>query len=226
MKSVNLIFPHQLFLKSQLLENGNETYLIEEYLFFKQYRFHKQKIAFHRASMKAYEQHLQKLEISVKYITSDHQLADIRRFDTEIQHQNITQVYVIDPVDDWLEQRLKKSTQYIELVTYPSPQFLNSKDDLSKFFRAEKKSFFQTSFYKQQRKSYGILLDDQQQPVGGKWTFDTENRKKYPKDKIPPAIQFPSESNHWNEAVDYTASTFSDNPGKISKDRLYPITHE
>jgi deoxyribodipyrimidine photolyase-related protein len=225
-KSVNLIFPHQLFRESQLLENGYETYLIEEYLFFKQYRFHKQKIAFHRASMKAYEQHLQQLGIRVKYIASDHQLADIRQFDKEIKRLTITQVHVIDPVDDWLEQRLEKSTQDIELITYLNPQFLNSKDDLSKFFRSDKKSFFQTSFYKQQRKSHGILLDEQGQPEGGKWTFDIENRKKYPKDKTPPAIQFPGQSSYWSEAVDYVGDTFSDNPGEISKDRLYPITHK
>jgi len=45
-KTINLIFPHQLFAESPLLQNGGEVYLIEEYLFFKQYAFHKQKIAF------------------------------------------------------------------------------------------------------------------------------------------------------------------------------------
>ena len=51
--------PNQLFEDSVLLKNSNDIYLmIEEYLFFKQYAFHKQKIAFHRASMKAYEKHL------------------------------------------------------------------------------------------------------------------------------------------------------------------------
>ncbi|WP_373397822.1 cryptochrome/photolyase family protein [Algoriphagus halophilus] len=54
-KAINLIFPHQLFSTGPLLENGNEIYLIEEFLFFKQYRFHQQKLAFHRASMKAYQ---------------------------------------------------------------------------------------------------------------------------------------------------------------------------
>ena len=55
MKTVNLIFPHQLFIQSELVDNDHEIYLLEEYLFFSQYPFHKQKIAFHRASMKTYE---------------------------------------------------------------------------------------------------------------------------------------------------------------------------
>mgnify|MGYP001628061092 CR=1 FL=1 len=63
MKAINIIFPHQLFENSELINSGHETYLIEEYLFFRQYKFHKQKITFHRASMKAYEIHLQELNI-------------------------------------------------------------------------------------------------------------------------------------------------------------------
>jgi deoxyribodipyrimidine photolyase-related protein len=58
-KAINLVFPHQLFAESPLLGNGKEVYLIEEYLFFRQYSFHKQKIAFHRASMKYYQRYLQ-----------------------------------------------------------------------------------------------------------------------------------------------------------------------
>ena len=58
-KAANLIFPHQLFEDIELLTNGSEVYLIEEDLFFRQYKFHKQKIAFHRASMKAYQKYLE-----------------------------------------------------------------------------------------------------------------------------------------------------------------------
>ena len=68
MKTVNLIFPHQLFIQSELVDNDHEIYLLEEYLFFSQYPFHKQKIAFHRASMKTYEKYLKGK--GKKYITS------------------------------------------------------------------------------------------------------------------------------------------------------------
>ena len=50
-----LIFlTHQLFENSPLFNNNFPSYLVEEYLFFKQYPFHKQKIAFHRSTMKKY----------------------------------------------------------------------------------------------------------------------------------------------------------------------------
>ena len=226
MKAINIIFPHQLFLSSPLLENNHEIYLIEEFLFFKQYKFHKQKIAFHRASMKAYQNYLQGLNLTVHYIDSDNTLSDIRLFHQEIKNKNIQTINLIEVTDDWLERRIKALSSICEINTFKNPMFLNNKEDLTGFFRKEKKSFYQTTFYKQQRKKLGVLIDEKQNPIGGKWTYDTENRKKYPKNKIPPAIKFPDKSKEWNDAIEYTLSKFSENPGNISKERLYPITHK
>ena len=145
-KSVNLIFPHQLFAESELLVNGNEVYLIEEYLFFRQYHFHKQKLAFHRASMKCYEAKMTAKGITVHYIDSNHELSDIRNFKKEIESQSITELHAIDPTDDWLEQRLNSLGSKCTLKLLNNPQFLNSREDLSTFFRSDKKSYFQTTF--------------------------------------------------------------------------------
>lgn len=226
MKAINLIFPHQLFKSSPLLENDDDIYLVEEHLFFKHYAFHKQKIAFHRASMKAYQAHLEGLNKTVRYIDSSDVLSDIREFHKEIADKKMTHIHFMDPVDDWLEQRLRETAKAIQLTMHDSPQFLNSKKDLQPFFRADKKSFFQTTFYKQQRKRFDILLDAEGKPEGGKWTYDADNRKKYPKDKTPPAVYFPEKNRFWDEAVTYVEAHFSAYPGSLSEDRMYPITHE
>ncbi len=224
-KSINLIFPHQLFKESPLLSNGKKSYLIEEHLFFKQFNFHKQKIAFHRASMKYYEAYLKSKKLKCQYINSDESLSDIRNFREEIEKQNITEINIIDPTDNWLEKRIKLVARDINLNIFPSPQFINTKEDLSGFFRSDKKSFFQTTFYKQQRKKLGLLLENNE-PVGGKWTFDSDNRKKYPRGKIPPVIHFPESSKYWEEAIKYTQTYFPKNLGELSRERIYPITHE
>ncbi|MDG1333035.1 MAG: cryptochrome/photolyase family protein, partial [Crocinitomicaceae bacterium] len=224
-KIVNIIFPHQLFSESKLLQNDHETYLIEEHLFFNEFNFHKQKIAFHRASLKSYVSFLREKGKTVHYIDAQHELSDIRNFAKEIQDASITKIEVIDPTDDWLEQRILKIAEGIELEMHENPQFLNRRADLPPFFRSDKKSFFQTSFYKNQRKQRGILMDGYE-PEGGKWTYDTENRKKYPKNMTPPPVRFPEKSDFWTEAVEYTSKHFSENPGEISPNRLYPINHE
>jgi deoxyribodipyrimidine photolyase-related protein len=225
-KAINLIFPHQLFSKSPLLENGKEVYLIEEFLFFKQYAFHQQKIAFHRACMKSYQEDLESKGLLVKYIDSEDQLSDIRNFGEEIEEKQISEIFYIDPVDNWLEKRIQKLGNRTKLTTYENPSFLNSYGELKGFFKPDKSSFFQTTFYKQQRKKRNILLDENQEPEGGNWTYDTENRKKYPKGKTPPSIRFPNNNRHWEDAIAYTKKHFGENPGKLTKEPIYPINSE
>ena len=61
MKSISLIFPHQLFKQNPLFSNKEKTkfYLIEDDLYFNQYPFHKQKLLLHRASMHYYQDFLE-----------------------------------------------------------------------------------------------------------------------------------------------------------------------
>lgn len=225
-KTVNLIFPHQLFPTHPLLGNGHIVYLIEESLFFRQFRFHKQKIAFHRASMKYYEHYLTTRGITVYYVDTGHVLSDIENFHVAIADNNITTICYIDPTDDRLSNKIQRMATHCDLKIYPSPQFLNHPHELSSFFRPDKKLFFQTTFYRQQRIQRHILLDANKQPRGGKWTYDTENRKKYPKSAVPPSVPFPSTSSFWTEALTYTQTHFQQNPGQLSTNRLYPITHQ
>ena len=222
-QEINLIFPHQLFEESPLLKNGLPIYLIEEHLFFKQYKFHKQKIAFHRATMQSYTSFLKNLGLEVAYISSDNPQSDIRIF---LEKQNeIKTIHYIDPTDNWLSKRLNSFSKNVRFIEYLSPLFLNTKEDNSSFFRSDKKFFFQTSFYKQQRKKYQLLLNDDGTPVGGKWSYDAENRKKYPKNTLPPEVKFPLQSSYWLEAISYTEKHFALNPGNLSEERWYPIDH-
>lgn len=223
MKAVNLLFPHQLFQSHEIYENGQQIFLIEEHLFFKEFNFHKTKLAFHRASMKQHEQYLQEKGIEVVYINAANQFSDIRELLTHFQREGIEKIYYINPTDNWLEKRLK--TTSIELIEYESPLFINSREDLSQFFKPDKKSFFQTTFYKQQRLKRNTLIEDEGQPRGDKWSFDGDNRKKYPKDKTPPSIQFPDKDSFWKEALEYIDQYFPNNLGQVSQDPLYPTSH-
>ena len=228
MKAVNIIFPHQLFEASPLLENGYAVYLIEEFLFFKQYNFHKQKIAFHRATMKHYEAFLSSKKIEVVYIESTQNIADIRALIPYLKSENITKIHYIDPVDNWLQKRIENqcAINTIERIVYDSPLFINTKDDLQPFFRTDKKKYHQTSFYTDQRNKRNVLIDVDGKPTGGKWTFDTENRKKYPAKKTPPAIQYPDTDQFYKEACAYVDKNYSTNIGQLNVNSLYPTNFE
>jgi deoxyribodipyrimidine photolyase-related protein len=220
-----LLFPHQLFKDTPILNLNCDVYLVEEFLFFSHYKFHKQKIAFHRASMKAYADFLKDKGLSVNYIEARSETSDVRELIPELIHKGLETLHIIDPSDNWLEKHIKSASKSIAIQWYENPLFINTKEELSSFFKPSKKKFFQTSFYKQQRKDRDILMVNDQ-PEGGKLTYDSENRKKYPKDKTPPSIQFPDISKYHNEAISYVEKNFNDHYGELNDFINYPIDFE
>ena len=77
--TATIIFPHQLFYPNPILEEVGSIHLIEENLFFQQFKFSKQKIAFHRASMKSFQQELYSHNLDSNYVDSNSPDSDIRQ---------------------------------------------------------------------------------------------------------------------------------------------------
>ncbi|NNE25975.1 MAG: cryptochrome/photolyase family protein [Saprospiraceae bacterium] len=223
MQTVHLILPNQLF-ENPFYENG-PCYLIEEVLFFNQFNFHRTKLAYHRASMKAYQDYLSDKGVDVRYIETTSDASDIRVLISELQKEGIQKIEMYHPEDDWLQRRIKKSSSdsNIEVKYHDSPHFLNSHEDNKSFFKKDKKKYYQTSFYKSQRKQRNILMVNADNPVGDKWSYDSENREKYPKDKQAPHIDFPKPSAYVSEAIEYVNMHFKNNPGELHEEFFYPI---
>ena len=229
MKSTcSIILPNQLFKTSPLIKSSNEVYLIEENLFFKQYKFHKQKILFHRLTMKYYSEYLKRNKVHVNYIDSSNELSDIRNLIQEISKKGFKKIEYIDSVDYLIEKRIQNNAKEnnLELFKYQSQLFINENEDLTDFFKPEKKKFFQTTFYINQRKKLNILMQNDNSPVGGQWSFDGDNRKKYPRDLIPPKINFTKQNKFYDEGIKYVENNFSNNYGNIDNPFPYPNNHE
>lgn len=220
--TAQLIFPHQLFKNTDYLDKDQPIFLLEEFLFFNQYKFHKQKIALHRASMKFYEDYLITKKIKVEYIESTSPLSDVQNLIKYLEKGKFEKIRITDVCDNWLEKRIRETK--LELEVLESPLFINTREDLKVYFE-NRKSYHQTDFYKQQRVFRNILMKDGK-PIGEKWTFDTENRKRYPKNKKAPVINFPENSTYFEEAKIYTNQNFSDHYGNLSSYQLYPVTFE
>lgn len=225
--TLTLIFPHQLFRNHPALDKTRSVVLVEEFLFFRQYNFHKQKLCFHRASMQFYREWLEQQGFRVRYVESIRPESDLRRLLPLLRAEGVQYIHYCEPSDDWLHKRLCNGAAQcsIELTPYDSPLFLNTKADLAHYF-SHKKRFFQTDFYTQQRKARNILLGPDEKPLGGKWRFDTENRLRYPKDKLPPLVQWPTLNKYYKEAVQYVGQHFPHNYGSMEGDIRYPITFE
>ncbi len=220
-----IVFPHQLFEQNILVSTCETIYLVEEFLYFRQYNFHKRKIAFHRASMKFYENFLLSKGVKVVYIDAFDDLSDIRKLIPFLKANGVNAISYIDTTDFWLEQRLAKACKVngIALTNHPTQLFLNSKEENETYFSG-KKRMYQTDFYKHQRLSRGILLEGQQRPMGGKWTYDDENRLKYPNGKSVPKVESLVPNSFYSEALAYTLKYFPDNYGMLNSDFIYPTT--
>ena len=223
---ISIIFPNQIFENSKLLDESSKIFLIEEYLFFNQFNFHKQKILFHRMTMKSYEKFLKKKKLDVVYIDSTENISDIREFIRNLD-KKIKSIKIYDPVDNWLSRRINDSCEEknIKIENYNNPLFINNNEDLETFFRSDKKKFFQTSFYKKQRVKLDIMMIGDK-PEGGKWTYDDQNREKYPKNKIPPEIDYPKKDDNYNEALNYLNNNYKNNYGLIDDENIYPYNFQ
>ena len=228
MSQINIVFPHQLFVHSALLEQPGDLHLIEEYLYFKQYNFHKQKLRYHRASMQFYKDYLIQSNRTVHYINSAEKHSDIRNCIAWASQNGVQSVHVIDAEDDWLMRRLRHACKKygMQLTVHSSPQFLNTVEEVVAYFSPEKKKYFQTDFYKKERQRRGILIDAAGNPAGNQWTFDTENRKKYPANKPVNRVTFPKGNPYLEEATRYVEQQFPDNIGTLNTDFNYPIGFE
>jgi deoxyribodipyrimidine photolyase-related protein len=229
MESISLVFPHQLFKKHPALEKDRPVFLVEEWLFFGQYNFHKQKLILHRASMQFYKEWLRQKGFKVEYIDADNHLHDCRKLIKHLHGKGIQQIHYADVADDWLRKRLQTSAKKndVRLIEYQSPNFLNTKESTDSFF-SKRKNYFQTDFYVWQRKQRKILLDAADQPIGGKWSFDADNRSRFPKNEIIPVIDFPKQNKYVKEAREYAEKRYKNNIGlpAFNNSIFYPTTFE
>ncbi len=215
---VILIFPHQLFEHHELLKTDLPLILWEAPHFFTRFGFHKTKLVLHRATMQFYKQHLKKNKHTVLYCSFNESIEKI------INAHKIKKIKYIDPVDTIVEKSLNKLCKSLSIKTekHETPAFMLSDKIVRETFKKAKKSFRLYPFYVQQRKRFSILVH-KNKPIGGKWTFDVENRKKIPAHiKIPPAWK-PKTTPFVKEAMSYTQNCFAKNPGSINQ-FCYPVT--
>jgi deoxyribodipyrimidine photolyase-related protein len=222
---ISVVFPHQLFEHNPCLDRKRPVYLIEDALYFRQFKFHKKKLMFHRASMKYYEAFLAKKKYDVTYVDAFSEEAELDRFFTLLHNNSIKVVHYVNTVDYLLERRLTRYAKRnnIQLRAYESPQFLNSSQLVREYFSG-RKDYFLHDFYIRERKRLNILVDGKK-PVGGKWSFDAENRKPIPKSLVIPGYKVPRGSKFTNEAQEYVKKYFDHNYGD-DHDFNFAVTHE
>ena len=219
MRTAALIYPHQLFEQHPALIGADVVFLVEDPLFFRQYSFHQLKLLLHRATMRRYAEQLpQAIIVESQQLESTGEIAAV------VKKAKCTHIQVVDPSDDWLLRRLTSAclAHKLPLKVLPDPHFLTSRTMIEEYVAGKTKLFF-TDFYIEQRKRLGILMDHGK-PLGEKWSFDSENRKKLPKGVVPPSPKLPPQNEWVMKARQSVRTEFGKNLGEDMA-FAYPTTH-
>lgn len=224
-KKAVIIFPHQCFEYHEALTSEHLIILAEDPYFFDRFSFHKQKLIFHRATLKAYEQFLIKKNFNVIYFDYQSCKKNLDKIFSLCKKNKISTLCYIDVIEKELDKKIKQWSKAhgLKVERYNTPLFLLTPDDLPKMI-GTKKHYLMASFYTKMRKLFKILLHDGK-PTGGKWSFDAENRKPLTKGVIIPKIPKNNSSSFVKEAKVYVEKNFPKNPGDTDT-FVYPVTHD
>ena len=151
-------------------------------------RFHKQKLWLHRASMAHYRARLEDDGHEVMVHGYEREEKAVDKLLGELKDDGVKALVAADPVDFTAVKRMRRAAADHELALewLASPGWLNTRERNEDWSEGRKR-WFMAEYYKAQRRELDILMDGDE-PVGGKWSFDEDNRKKVPKklyDEIP-----------------------------------------
>lgn len=215
MDTCAIVLPDQLYEGHPALRGVRDVMLIEHEAYFRRYRYHKKKLALHRASMKAWADGLDGRKWRVRYIEA----AETERgavFERLIRELGVRQVRACRFEEAGICAELAGACEKCgaKVEWEDSPNFLNTPGELEGYFTG-REHYAMTPFYIAQRKQRGILVTRGQKPAGEKWSFDPENRKRLGADVEVPEADAMREDKYLREACEYIERRFGKNPGEV-----------
>jgi len=190
---------------------------------------HKQRIAVFLAAMRHFAGRMRGEGITVHYKRlkqsdpRDTLASLLARF---LEENRVGEVQLVQPgewrVLDSLRIVIERSSIGLKVLPdrtfYASPEFFSRWAEGRKELRME-------YFYRELRKSEGVLMDESGKPLQGKWNFDEENRETFGKEgpeEIPSPYQ-PSPDSITKEVFAVVEDRFGDHPGSMA-DFSWPVT--
>ena len=227
-KSLLLILGNQLFPVESIQRAGaNFVFMAEDLGLCTYEKHHKLKILMFLAAMREKRDELLAADCMVEYLDIEHETFGQtyeEKLATCVAENAITSLKVFEIEDKDFETRIHNFAQQqnLPLTVLPSPMFLLDREEFLRF-TGKSKVLRMGNFYKEVRKKLDLLMDEDQKPLGGKWSFDEDNRKKIPKGLTLPDSYKPSISQYIEPLKLIIEQTFPDHPGQID-DVWMPLT--
>ncbi|MDO5739446.1 MAG: cryptochrome/photolyase family protein, partial [Ornithinimicrobium sp.] len=208
---------HQLHTAQLHVAPGTRLVVIEEDLLYRQLPFHAHKLVLHRAGVSRFVDRARAAGLDVDVVESRADRSSGRGLVELVTRLRPEQVTVLDVVDDWLgrdcrDQLREGGYELRRDDVLDTPAFLTTRAQVAE--QLGRGTARMQPFYAWQRRRLDVLMDAGQ-PIGGRWSFDTENRKRLPRGHPVPDPSLGAARRHArvHEAIDWVGEHFPDAPG-------------
>jgi deoxyribodipyrimidine photolyase-related protein len=181
--------------------------------------YHKQKLAFVLANQRHFALEQARRGVAVRSVTDlDGYAQALRRV-----VDDVGPLTVMEPAERELRVELAPLVREGLLELVPHAGWLTSRET---FLRSQPKGppYRMDAFYRAVRRAHDVLMEGEQ-PVGGRFSFDDENRKPWrgePPAPEPPRFEVDDITREVGELVE---RAYADHPGELDLEHL-PVTHD
>lgn len=185
--------------------------------------YHKQKLCLILSNMRNFAIEQAKRGVHVEYRMGNTSFGAMLAKFIASQLGSDQQLLVMRPAERELRADIAPLVRNGRIKVTKHEGWLSSKEDFEKATKG-KTPWRMDRFYQHMRKRTGVLME-QGKPIGGKYSFDAENRKPWngtPTAAIPPS--FPTNTIK-DEVVSLIETVFSHHPGTLAPDKV-PSTQE
>lgn len=182
---------------------------------------HKSRIALFLAAMRHFREALRERGLRVDYRQLDdpeNQHSFARELAGAIARLRPKKLIVVQPGEWRVEQSLREAARAsgVDLEIRPDRHFLCSHEEFAAHAQGRKQLRLEY-FYREMRRHHKVLMDGDQ-PVGGTWNYDKENRGSFGKEGpglIPKPLAFPPDATT-RAVLALVEKRFASHPGQLA----------
>jgi deoxyribodipyrimidine photolyase-related protein len=220
----NQLFPIEHIKKTKV----KKVFMAEDFGLTTYHKHHKLKILMFLWAMRQYRDELVENGYTVYYYSIEDKNFKISYEDkllAAIKKYKIEKINYFEIEDHFFEDNFNKFIikNKIKTKLIQNPMFLLSRAKFVEFAHTQKNLIRMASFYQKMRIKMSILIDENTKPIGGKWSYDEENRKKIPQNINIPEKPSLTNNNDINDLKNKINLIFKDHPG--SADYLWMPTN-
>ena len=189
---------------------------------------HKQRIALFLSGMRHFSEELREKGLPLQYhFLEDQQFSDLAEaLAHTITTEQPEEVWFVRPGDYRVFESLVNTCKQCDVPfkQLNDQHFLSTPQDFMQW-AGDKKQLRLEYWYRELRKKYQILMEDDKTPLGGKWNYDESNRKSFKKEgpqDLPKTLSWPADK-ITQTVIALVNEKFPDHPGTLAE-LHWPVT--